>query len=406
MKAKAYNEHWIFNGLVQQAARHWGKRGLLPVGQEKAIAQAFPDARYSPHLFIKIALFIFTCIGTIGAALFVSLMVGSSLKSGFQEEQVFIACSLLCGLGAFFFLEVLIPANQLYRSGPDNALLYLGLTFIVAALWLLYSIILPGPMQWEGLIARGLLWQLLLPIWVVLLAAMIRYADPVVAAISLGTYLGIVATFTLQFTLGKALLPFVLMLAAGGSYYTVKRLSHRPDAFYYHTSLQTAKALSLACFYLAGNYLIVREGNALLNNLPVSTQISFAPLFYFLTAAIPLLYLYTGLRSADRIFLHTGLLAVAFSLYTLRFYRQVLPMETALTLAGAALVLLSGWALRYLRPARHGLTSEPADSPAFIHLNLEALATAHLTENSLKVPERGFQFGGGSSGGGGAVGEY
>jgi uncharacterized membrane protein YgcG len=215
-----------------------------------------------------------------------------------------------------------------------------------------------------------------------------------------------VATFTLQFTLGKALLPFVLMLAAGGSYYTVKHLSRRPDAYYYHTSLLTTKVLSLACFYLAGNYLIVREGHALLHNLPVSTQISFAPLFYFFTAAIPLLYLYTALRRADRIFLHTGLLTLAFSLYTIRFYRQVLPLEVALTLGGAALILVAGWALRYLRPARHGLTSEPANSPAFAHLNLEALVTSHLTEHSLKVPERGFQFGGGSSGGGGAVGEY
>ncbi|GAB3296842.1 hypothetical protein [Hymenobacter tenuis] len=409
MKAKAYNEQWIFNGFVQKAARRWRKSHLLSDAHVSDITQAFPDEHYSPHLFIKITLFIFTCIGSAGASLLFFLSVLGSFSNGnssVDEESLIMSCSLLCSVFAFILLETLIVSKRLYRSGVDNALLYIALGFGVAALLYFYNKALIGSLDLEGSLVRGVLWQLLLPVWFLLLVALVRYADPLVGAVSFGVYLAIVVAFMLPFALGKALLPFALMLATVGSYYTTTQLARRADYPYYQTCLRTLKVLALACFYLAGNYLVVREANALLNNLSVSVQISFAPLFYVFTAAIPVLYIYRGLRHFDRIFLHTGLVALAFSLYTYRFYRQLLPPEVALTLGGALLIVVAGWALRYLRSTRHGLTSQPADSPEFSQLNLEALVMSHVTENQLKAPEPSFQFGGGTSGGGGADGNY
>ncbi|TGE23747.1 hypothetical protein E5K00_00605 [Hymenobacter aquaticus] len=407
MTRKAYNEQGIFNRLVQDTARRWAKTGLLTPEQAESVRQAFPTDFYEPHLFVKVALFLFTCFAVSGVSGVVFLFVSQGASGGSHswEWRLLLGC-MLCGVGTFVLLETLITSNHLYRSGVDNALLYCGLGYAGATLLSFYSLALPNFVDPEILLGRGVLWLYLLPLLVLVVLAAIRYADPVLGAVSFFLYLGIVVTLLLPSALGKALLPFGLMLACALAYQVVQWLTRRPDYLYYRTCVRTVKVLALACFYLAGNYLVVREVNALLLGLPNSVQISFAPLFYLFTVAIPLLYLYLGLRRADRIFLHTGLLALAFSLFTYRFYRSVLPPEWALTLGGAVLIVVAGWAMRYLRPARHGLTAEPADSPGLSILNLESVVMSHVAANTMQAPEPGFQFGGGSSGGGGAEGKY
>ena len=66
-----------------------------------------------------------------------------------------------------------------------------------------------------------------------------------------------------------------------------------------------------------------------------------------------------------------GLLALAFSIFTLRYYRSLLPSEIAAVMAGAVLMVAARALLRALRPARFGLTSLPDDKPR--HFNLENL---------------------------------
>jgi hypothetical protein len=157
--------------------------------------------------------------------------------------------------------------------------------------------------------------------------------------------------------------------------------------------------------YAAGNYLVVREGNAeLLGGGSPSQQIPLAPLFYAFTAGIPLLYIVLSLRRHDRLLLTMGLLTLAFSTYTLRYYRSLLPPEIAATLGGAVLLLGALAALRYLLTPRHGLTAA-ADKDATPQFNLESLVVAQ-TAHVPAAPEVGVQFGGGQSGGGGAEGTF
>jgi hypothetical protein len=199
----------------------------------------------------------------------------------------------------------------------------------------------------------------------------------------------------------------VMMGSACGLLKLQRSLTHRLAgtqlADYYANCLLLLKVLGLVVFYLGGNYLVVREGNAGLHNLPTSEQVPFAPVFYALTAGIPLLYIVLGLRRADRPTLLVGLLALAFSLFTLRHYRSVLPPEVAAVIGGAVLLVISGVSLRALRPARFGLTSLPDDEPRFFNLeNLIQAQTAHAPN----APAAGFEFGGGQSGGGGATGTF
>ncbi|WP_216678878.1 hypothetical protein [Hymenobacter siberiensis] len=209
--------------------------------------------------------------------------------------------------------------------------------------------------------------------------------------------------------MGQALLPFLIMATAAGGLFLYRMLARRvagtPLADYYTSCLLMLKVLTLAVFYLGGNYLVVCEGNAELHSLNVSVQIPFAPLFYLFTAGIPLLYITLGLRRADRPLLLLSLLALAFSIFTLRHYRSLLPPEIAAVATGALLtVLLAGALLRALRPARFGLTSLPDDEPR--HFNLKNLIQAQ-TAHALDAPALGgFEFGGGQSGGGGATGQF
>lgn len=83
-----------------------------------------------------------------------------------------------------------------------------------------------------------------------LAVAIVRYADRGAAATGFAAGLLVFANLALPLALGRAMLPFLLMLTATGAGVAVHRLAKRPDYFYYRTCLQTVKVLALAAFYL------------------------------------------------------------------------------------------------------------------------------------------------------------
>jgi hypothetical protein len=395
MNIKAYNPVWAYREAMQAAAARWQRRGLLTAAQQQTIQAAYPLDFYRPGLFLRIGLFIFACIGAFGGIGFVALLT---------ELDHFKTLALLSTLGTFAALEFFIRSSRLYHAGPDNALLYIALGWAAALLTMVLDEALPLAWHYAASFGNGYVSLLLGPLLLLFLLATMRYADRLVAAATYLLCLALVANWLLQLPMGRLLLPFALMLLAVGLYRLVALLRRRPDYLYYRACLRVVKILTLVTFYLAGNYYIVREGNALLSGSFMSQQIPFAPVFYLFTALVPLLYVAVGLRRFSRIWLLTGLAALAFSLFTLRYYRSLLPPEIAAVLAGLVLLTVAVWAARYLRPARHGLTSLPDDEQP-PHFNLESLVVAQ-TAVVPAAPTPGFQFGGGHSGGGGADGTY
>ncbi len=397
MSFKAYPTTWALHEAMRAAVIRWHRQKLLTDAQQVAIEAAYPLDFFRPGWLLRLVLFIFTGIGCATATGFVLML------TGLQDSQLDIAIgSIVCAAGSLATLELTIKNSKPYHAGYDNALLYAALL----ALLVLGADALQGIFDGQDFysIADPRLRPLLLFAGALLAAATVRYADRGTAAAGFLASLLLLANLALPLALGRALLPFLLMLAAAGTGWLVRHLARRPDYFYYRTCLQTVKALALATFYLGGNYLVVREGNAAIGNLPFAPQIPFAPLFYAFTALIPLAYLYYGLRRHDRLVLVMGLLAVAFSVFTLRYYRTLLPPAVAATLAGALLLAVAAAALRYLRTPRHGLTGAPDDEAAPL-FNLESLAVAQYNVPS-HAPAAGFEFGGGDSGGGGATGQF
>ena len=389
---KAYNPLWSENDFIQRTAQKWLKQGFLTKVQFAEIEKTYPHNYYDSNVFLKIGLFIFTIL----AAGF-SIGIMSIFLVGIYSANLNIAIaiqSLLIGGVFFFLLENLIKNRQLYHSGVDNALIYMALGAFCTTIYFLFE--KSNPSTWLFLI-------LFLPLFI---ATTIRYAESVVCTLTYFLIVGIFVMIALESFWGKTLLPFILMIVSTGMYFLVKKLSSRKDYLYYETCLTIFKTLSLITFYLGGNYLIVREGNALINNLYLSTspQVAFAPMFYFFTTVIPIAYLFFGFRYRDRLILILGLITLGFSIFTYRFYFSIIPIEIALTLGGVLLIALSAGLIHYLKTAKHGFTYQPDDD--FEGFNLEAMLMSQIIQS--KIPHQGdtFRFGGGDSSGGGAGDKY
>lgn len=398
MKPQAYSPTWAFNKALRAQAARWQHQQKLTSEQLAAIEAAYPLDYYQPAWPLRVGLFIFASIGlAMGGGLFFVITGGSTP----------LAAAVLFMTACFGVLELVVREQRHYRAGDDNALLYAGLSTAAGVVFYICAEhIWPVSLSSANLDNPFTAIPLLL-ILVLLAGACYRYADALVMAATVGAALAVVINFGLQSALGKALLPFLLMAAAAGLLLLYRLLSRRVAATqladYYATSFLVLKVLALAVFYLGGNYLVVREGNAELNGLSESVQIPFAPVFYVLTAGIPILYVVLGLRRADRPMLLLGLLTLAFSIFTLRHYRSLMPPEVAAVAAGVLLTVLAGALLRLLRPARAGFTSLPDDEPRYFNLeNLVQAQTAHAPG----APAGGFEFGGGQSGGGGATGQF
>ena len=399
MSLYAYPPVWAFRSALRGHAARWQRQELLSPDQLARIEASYPLDFYRPAWPLRAGLFLFTWFGLAMAVGTVLLLTNGSP----------VAAGVLCCIGCIAVLELLIRERRFYRCGIDNALLYAGLSAAIGLIFYAYTNV-----EWSDNLQRALdprngwpLLPLLLTLGL-LIAAVVRYADPLIAAAAVVVGLLLAALFALQFSAGAALLPFLLMAVAGGGVVLrrvlVRRLAKSYTADYYAGCLTTLKVLALVAFYLAGNYLLVREGNAALLHQYPSGQIPFAFVFYALTAGVPVLYIVLGLRRADRPMLLIGIAALGFSFFTLRYYHSVMPPEIAALVAGLAFTVAAGLLIKAMRPSRWGYTSLADDEPR--HFNFENLVqaqTAHVPDAPVGPA---FEFGGGSSGGGGATGQF
>lgn len=378
---KAYNNTWVENLHLQRQAAEWKSRNLLTEEQEQQVKELFPEKFYRPGIFIKIGLFCFAVVATSFFVGFLSLFLYDT-----GSELGFSTLSLIC-CGCFVFsLEYLIKTKNLFHSGVDNALLYASVTAAMVPVFLLFE--------------HAPVWAYCLLALAIIVPATLRYADLLGPIAIFGLIFTIMAEWMMKFPLGKALLPFAVMLLSGVIY----ALARKNKDIYYHECRQILEVLALITFYLGGNYLVVRELNALISGLNVSVapQIAFAPLFYFFTFIIPAAYLFFGLKRADRVLFIIGLIAFAFSVYTYKYYFSVLTISQGLVLGGALMIAAAIALIKYLRTPKYGISDEQNRKNKLE--NLQAVIAAQ--QLGVTPADRGLEFGGGTFGGGGAGEAY
>jgi hypothetical protein len=379
---EAYNTEWVRNISIQQSAESWVNKNMLSQEQFELVKTHFPDPFYNPGIFVKIGLFIFALFGCSFFTGFLSIFVMGT----YSGDGAFSLLSVISALSFFAALEFLIKERKLFHSGVDNALLYAGLGALMVPFFALYN----DPPVWLTCTYALL----------ILIPAYLRYADLFTAFSIFIVAVVLLANLMMKLPLGAALLPFAMMSFSVLAYF----INKRRGSDYYARCQMLLSALCLMTFYLGGNYFIVRQGNAMLNDIAaaIAPQIPFASIFYFLTLSIPVLYIVLGLRQKDRILLWIGLFAFAFSVFTYRYYFDFLTIEQGLTLAGLLLMLLSGFVISYLKSPKAGLTDEILSKRQLA--NLEALIAAQHLGSAPQ--ERSIEFGGGNMGGGGAGNTY
>ncbi|MFZ6001836.1 MAG: hypothetical protein ACOYW3_15095, partial [Bacteroidota bacterium] len=168
--------------------------------------------------------------------------------------------------------------------------------------------------------------------------------------------------------------------------------------------LMVIEAAALLLIYAAGNYLVVRELSIELMGLALNEgeDIPLAFVFYVLTVLIPCAYLYFGIKQKDLVLIRTSLFVFAFSVFTFKYYYSTGHHEITFTLAGASLLAISIWLLRFLKTPRNGYTRENPLPDKWGNENLHAFVISQTMGGNKPTSEPTVSGGGGESAGGGS----
>lgn len=381
---KAFNEITVDNIESQNILSTWHFEKLITTEQLEHANSIFPVDFYKTNIFVKIGLFLFTQMVATASISFLSIFLIPLLG----DSKIGIGIlSLLSAVLFFFVLEYFIKKIRFFRSGVDNALIYIILgSFIIA---FISFIGFDNPIWVYSLL--GL---------VIFSIAFLYYADPLVAVLFFACWMTLWFVLATESSLGKTLLPFIIMGISAVTYWALQIWK---SGAYYASSRSIIKTLALCTFYLGGNYLVVREGNALLNILTASTQINFASLFYFFSIITPILYIYLGLKNQERKLLIVGILTTSFSIFTFHHYYSFMPYAWELVIIGTLLILLTAFVINYLKTPKYRLTSKAVGINKF--QNLEAFIVNQAIDQSGNS-SGDMNFGGGDFGGAGAGGNY
>ena len=383
----AYNRTWLDNLAARDAIKDAFYANAVSAAEKEAAETIFPVGFYSPNIFIRIGLFILTVVIACFSLGLFSLIFLDSIERSIGGLTIFF------GLLSYGALEFFIHTKYHYRSGVDDALLWITGICIIAGINLLSDISSSG----NALI-----------IFVLATYFFLRFTDMLMSAIAGLALLAVV--FFYYSPLGstaKATTPFLLMGIAAFMYFFIKKTVHQNSNRHYRHCGTVLEITMLICFYAAANYYVVREmSNSMFNpGLKENESIPFGWLFWIFTILIPLFYILGGVQKKDAVLLRVGLIAVAAIVFTVRYYHTVLPVEIVMLLGGIILITVSYALTKWLVQPKNGFTSAEISKRYIIDkMNIEALVIAETFGSNL--PANDSKFGGGSFGGGGASGEY
>jgi hypothetical protein len=381
----AYNKIWLANLEMHQQVEEAYHTQLISREELERIKFHYPVGFYTPNFFVRIGLFVLTVVITLFSfGLFALLFLGNSGEKGFGVLLIIFS------LFAYAALELLIREKQHYRSGADDALLWLTATFAVGGLNLLMDISSLGNAVLIFFVSSYLV---------------LRFKDALMSVVAVLSSAGIVFyTYIELGNFAKVTMPFLLM----GFFALVYRFVKSRVFPLYSNCLLAVEIAGLVGFYLAGNYFIVREGgnNLLGLGLAEGEGIPLGWLFWLLTVATPLAYIFRGIQKKDTVLLRIGLLLVAATVVTVCYYYQMLSLEAIMCLCGLMLIGVAYAFIRYLKQPRKGFTYQEMGAPAvFDKVQAEALVVTQTFGQ--QTPETAHtKFGGGSGGGGGATGNF
>jgi hypothetical protein len=387
----AYNHTSLDNLLINEEVELAFNHNLISKEEGDAIEKTYPVNLYSPNLFIRIGLFLLTIVIVL---MFYGLFLLFSI-SGSEKNWGII--TFIFSLITYATLEFIVWDKKHYRSGIDDALLWLSLGLAEGAVNLLFPSI-------------SLLSQFIL-IFIITSYFLLRFGNVIMGGFSFLALLAMVFYSVLPLgTIAKTAMPFLLMAISFSVYWLVKRSKNKNRLRHYKRCCTVIEILALITLYAACNYFVVREvSNTMFDlHLKEGESVPGGWIFWIPTILLPVVYIFKGIQKRNVILLRAGLILVAAVVFTIRYYYHVAPLEIAMSIGGVVMILIAYFITKYLTPPRHGFThAEPNDPQLTGLLHLESLVVTQ-TFHQTKVPEadKHFDFGGGSSGGGGATGNF
>lgn len=387
---RAYDENKLTNIVLIEETAAFLNADFITQEQAHSIKNNLPVFKAQNNLLLRSAFFI------LGSLLYASICGTISIIGAQSGESYFHFCFYIFAIIGWAGAEFLAQEN--YKNyGVDDA-------FILGSILNLAIAIGINSESFELLIA-----------FFVSISSLLMYKR-FIHNISLLVFC-LATTATLFYalleigTIGKTILPFATLIFSVVCYSFTKRKLTQLKELYYHKGLVIANSFYLILAYLSCNYFVVRElSSELLGiNLKPNQDIPFALFFYFFTITVPIVYVMTALKTKDRYLLWIGALCIGFSIFTIRYYHSILPVEVAMTLGGILLFTISYFSIQKLKDKTSGITFELDRLTQKKDLkSTEALVavTAFGIKPETKIEESPMKFGGGDYSGGGASGSF
>jgi len=392
-----YNKTWLNNLHVHHQIDDAHEENCITVDEIKLVKEKYPVGFYTPGIFIRIGLFILTFIIVFFSFGLLSLMLFSGrVGDWFGWAYIF-------GMAVYIALEQMVRKKNHYRSGVDDALLWICCGFVVGGfVWMLSSL--------DSNSYHNHYIEISVFICILSLYLTLRFADTVMNAITCLAFLSIVFfTWKSIGAFGITTMPFIMMIVSGTMYILSFQLNKKTEASYYQNCLIVVQTISLIALYAAGNYYIVDELSGQINNTAIRGQIPFGWFFWIWTMVLPFTYIFKGIYNKNTILLRIGLSLIVASIVTFRNYHHILSTEAALTLGGIILIAVVYGAIKYLKSSPHGFTyTDTGKADIMDRIKVESLIigeTLGHTPNAAPAASNN-KFGGGDFGGGGSGGSY
>jgi hypothetical protein len=386
----SYNRRSLDNLFIRDQTKEAFAAGCITGEENTKIGVAYPVDFYTPNIFICIGLFLLTAL-IAACSLGLLMLVSAGSSDSFTFLLIFF------GLVCYGALEYVVHKRRHYKSGVDYALLWMSAGLLYAGLYFTVNNMSTAS-------------QCII-VFTISLLFTFRFANNIMALLTYTAFLAFIINIAAESNRTvQMVMPFVLMAVSIATWLLSVRLYNHNRCRHYRQCIMAIKVAALTSFYLAGNYFVVLEMSSYMFGASQNAGgISLGWLFWILTVATPLFYIYQGIRKKDPLFLWSGLALIAATVFTIRYYYHVMPVEWALILGGIVMISITYRLIRYLKTPRHGFTSlESSTRHLLENLHLESLVIAETfgEPSVVKAPSNDFQFGGGSGGGGGAGGQY
>src|SRR5882762_1144530 len=227
----AYNSQFVYHLAVIKETKRWAKHNFITTDQFAKIGEEYKAPFYHPNMIIRILLFVATLFALSGMSGILGLMFAQAGKT-----VIYFGC-IVYGVGSFAGLEKMFIANNHFKSGVTEAVLYHACAFTIGGVAGLTGF--KDPQLW------------LFACFIVFSFAAFRYLDLLTTVAAIGSLAGIL--FYNCFEAGgifKQIIPFVLIFSFSALFILVRKLKSKTELKIWADNLLVIEVLCLLLVYV------------------------------------------------------------------------------------------------------------------------------------------------------------